>query len=239
MPRKTTVKKPRKQYKAKSYTTLTKRLKKVEAKQKQDTQYLCYGNVSNANLSGPVEVNHLTNSNSWNVIFGTDAQDADCNKVIYKGFGMDVYIQSSNEPANITFTCFLVSLTDLIGSNFNVNTGALTLVNNFHYTVQGSQVLLNKKVFKIHKVKRFTLGNNNQALSTSTAQRQYGTDMRFYWKLKRNQVFQNPYGDWKTVNAQLDPNKNIYMLIFNDNVAADLESPTCQYNIVHTIQKNL
>lgn len=239
MPRKTTSTKPRKQYKAKSYKTLSTRMKKLEAIQKQDKVYLNYGNVVNQNLAGNVEVFHLTNTASWNVIFGTDAQDADNNKVIYKGLGMDLYFNSANEPANITFTCFLVSLTDLIGVNFNVNTGNLSLVNNFHYTIQGAQVLLNKKCFKIHKVKRFTLGNNNTALSAPSAQKQYGTDYRFYWKCSKNQVFMNPYGDWKPINAQLDPNKNMYLLVFNDNSALDLESPTLQYNVVHTVQKNL
>lgn len=239
MPRKSNPNKPRKQRVAKSYKTLTTRMKSLEAKQKQQTQYLNYGNVVNNNVSGNVEVFHLTNTNSWNVIFGTDAQDADCNKVIYKGMGMDIYIQSANEPANVTFTCFLISLTDLIGQNFNVATGVLSLVSGFHYSIQGAQVLLNKKCFKIHKVKRFTLGNNSTALTAPSAQKQYGTDMRFYWKLSRNQTFQNPYGDWKPIQAQLDPNKNLYLLVFNDNSALDLENPTIQYNIVHTVQKSL
>lgn len=243
MPRKSTyktaVKRPYKKRSLKTYKSLSSAIKQLQAKDAKQTQYLNYGQTVNSNLSGPVEAFHLTNTNSWNVIFGTEANDADCNKVIYKGLGMDLYFQSNNETAQITFTVFLVSLTDLIGQNFNVGSGALSLVNNFHYVVQGSQVLINKKCFNIHKVKRFTLGNHGAALSTSAAQTQYGTDKRLYFKVPKNQVFQNPYGDWKPIPAQLDPNKNMYLLVFNDNSALDLENPTMQMNVVHTVQKNL
>ena len=223
-----------------SYNKLTKAIKRLEAVNKQDHIYLNYGNVvTPTNLSANVDVFHLTNTNNWNVIFGTDAADADTPKVIYCGLGMDIYINSNNEPAQIQFTCFLVSLTDLIGQNFNVGSGALGLTSGFHYSIQGGMVLLNKKCFNIHKMKRFVLGNNATALSNPSAQTQHGSDKRFYWKLSRNQTFMNPYGDWKPINAQLDPNKNLYLLVFNDNSALDLENPQIQFNIVHTVKKNI
>jgi len=224
--------------KKQSYAKLSKAIKVLEKKQKMETQQLNYGNVvTPTNLSANFDQFHLTNTNNWNVIFGTDAEDSDSPKVVYKGLVMDILVTSNNEPAQIQFTCFLVSLTDLIGSNWNVNTGALTLVANFHYSIQGGMVLLNKKCFNIHKTKRFVLGNNGTALANPSAQTQYGTDRRFTWKLSRNHNFVNPYGNWKPLQAVLDPSKNLYLLIFNDNSALDLENPQVQYNIVHTIEK--
>jgi len=225
--------------KGKTYQALSSAIKKLEAKNKMDTVYLNYGNVFSQLLTGPYHVFHLTNTNSWISIFGTDANDGEGNKITYKGLGMDLYFRSFTETQNVTFTVFLVSITDLIGQNFNVATGALGLTNGFHYYDQAGQVLLNKKCFNIHAKRRFQLGNNGTALTTPSAQMQYGTEKRMYFKVKKNQVFQNPYGDWKDIQAQLDPNKNMYLLVFQNNGGADADYPAVDINVVHTVQKNL
>ena len=242
MPRKSAYKPDGRKTKAfKNYDSLTKKIKNMEATIKMDKVYLNYGTAVSNLLLGPVQAYHLTNTQSWISIFGTDANDGEGNKITYKGLGIDMYFRSFSEPKNISFTVFLVSLTDLIGQNFNVATGALGLVAGFHYyeSPSGGQVLLNKKCFKIHTKRRFQLGNNGTALGNPSAMMQFGTERRLYFKVSKNQVFQNPYGDWKDIQAQLDPNKNMYLLVFCNNSGADAQNPALDFNVVHTVQKNL
>jgi hypothetical protein len=221
-----------------STTSLAKRVKKIEAKDKMDTVYYNYGNVFSQLLGTPYNVFHLSNLTAWTPIFGSQAgREEESNKTTYKGLGLDLYFRANNETAQTTFTVFLVSITDLYGQNFNVATGALGLTAGYHYYANGSQVLLNKRCFKIHKSRRFTLGNNGTALVNPSAQTQYGTDKRIYMKVKKNQVFNNPYGNWKDLYAPLDPNKNMYLLVFNDNVLEDGKSPALNMSVVHTVQQ--
>jgi len=221
-----------------STTSLAKRVSKIEAKNKMETVYYNFGNVFTQLLGTPYNVFHLTNCSGWIPIFGSQSgRDTEANKTIYRGVALDLYFKANSETANTTFTVFLVSITDLYGQNFNSATGALGLTAGFHYYANGSQVLLNKKCFKIHKSKRFTLGNNGTALTAPSAQTQYGTDKRIYMKVKKNQVFANPYGDWKDVYCPPDPNKNMYLLVFNDNVMGDAHSPALNMSVIHTIQQ--
>jgi len=239
-PGKTYKKKPKlyKPKKGASTTSLAKRVAKIEAKDKMDTVYYNYGQVASQLLIGPVYAHHLTNTLGWTPIFGSEpaSREEESNKVTYKGALLDLYFKANNETSQTTFTVFLVSITDIYGQNFNVATGALGLTAGFHYYANGAQVLLNKKCFKIYEQRRFTLGNNGTALTAPSAQTQYGTDKRIYMKVKKNQTFANPYGNWKDLAAQLDPNKNMYLLVFCDNVA-DEKNPALNLSVVHTVQQ--
>lgn len=192
------------------------------------------------NISSQVKVINLCDYNAFTPIFGADGDDDNNQKVVHQSFGMDMYLTLenliNNEEDTITFTMFLVSLKDNIGSAFNPSTGALSLANGQQYVYQSGLVMLNKKVFNIHKVIRRTLTNHGTALSAPSAQTQYGTDCRFYIKHSPRSVITNPLGDWKAMSSSLDPSKQYYFLIFNDNSVLDGESPCCTYNIVHTMK---
>jgi len=222
-----------------TYGKLTTEIKKLIAKDKKDTVYLNYAQQSANLLPAFVNVFHLTNTQAWIPIFGTDANDGEGNKITYKGLGMDLYFRSFSETSNVTFTVFLVSLTDLIGQNFNVATGALGLTAGFHYYYNDGMVLLNKKCFTIHNRKRFQLGNHGTVLTAPSAQMQYGSEKRIYMKVSKNQVYANPFGNWKDIQAQLDPNKNMYLLVFTNDTNGDEQAPALNINTVHTVQKNI
>ena len=233
-----TLKKGKGKAKATGMAALSKKVSKLEKKDKMDTVYYNYGNVFSNLLFSPYNVFHLTNLTNWVPIFGSQAgRESEANKTTYKGLVMDLYFKANSETNQTTFTVFLVSITDLYGQNFNVATGALGLTAGFHYYDNGGQVILNKKCFNIHQQRRFTLGNNGTALTAPSAQTQYGTDKRIYMKVKKNQVLANPYGDWKDLNAPLDPNKNMYLIVFNNNAVQDEKSPALNISIVHTVQQ--
>lgn len=220
-------------------TTLAKAVKSIQLKMKAKTVILNYGQqFDNPNLSSDVDVFKLSNYSAWNRIFGASADDEHANKMIHKGFGIDMYFSASSEPNQTNFTVFLVSLKDNIrGGAFSTTSGALTLAGNVDYYNQAGFTLLNKANFNIHAIKRFTLGNNGVGLGSSTAQTQYGTDRRIYMKMRCNKSIYNVNGNWKSLDCSQDPSDNYYLLVFNDNGILDAEFPRMRATVVHTIEQ--
>jgi len=220
---------------------LAKAVSNIQRSMRAKAEYLNFTQTGNDSIVGDLTYIRLSDFQNWSVCFGSTANDSEQNKMIHKSFGMDLRVtleNSINNEENTTgFTVMLVSLKDEIGSNFDPNTSDLNSLNQpNHYIIREGMVLVNKKVFNIHKQKRFTLSNYGTALTTSAAQTQYGTDCRWYWKLSPNKVVTNPYGDWKSLRSAGDPSKTYYLLIFSDNSSADLENPNIKYNIVHTVK---
>lgn len=220
---------------------LATEVKKLKTASKKEAEYLnCQYGVDRAQVIQPAYIYPLNYYQGMTPIFGVSADDLEANKIIHKSVGMDIYVSLenfiNNEENTIGFTCFLVSLTDDIGTAFNPGTGALTLTaNQTHYSVNGL-TMLNKKMFNVHKVKRFTLTNFNQNLNLSAAQNQFGANRRFYWKQRINKTIQNPIGNWKNMSSANDPSKTYYVLLFNDNTDADFENPEITISAIHTFK---
>lgn len=218
---------------------LAKAVSRIQRSMRTQCEYLNYSQSDVFNVVGDCSVINFSNFYTMTDCFGSTANDAAQNKIIHKSVGIDCYLtleNTLNEPDTTQFTIFLVSLKDVIGSSFNPSTGNLAISNGLHYVVRGGLVLLNKKCFKIHKTKRVVLSNHGTALSGPSAQTQAGTDTRFYWKARPNATIVNPYGDWKSLTSAQDSSKQLYMLVFNDNSSADLQSPKFQFNAVHTFK---
>lgn len=220
-------------------TTLAKAVKSIQSKMKRKTIMLTYGQqFDNSLLSGDVDQFKLSNYTSWSPIFGTSANDGTQNKTIHKSFGLDMYFNSNSETDPINFTVFVVSLKDdFKAGGFNNTNGTLSLSNFVDYYSNQGLVLLNKKNFNIHGVRRFTLGNNGVGLGSSTAQTQYGTDRRIYMKVRCNKTIVNAIGDWSALQCSPDPSDNYYVLVFNDNGIFDATYPRVRINVVHTVEQ--
>lgn len=214
---------------------------RLQKKNRSDAEYLNfqYG-VEPTGMESPAYIYPLNFYSGMTPIFGVSADDLAANKIIHKTAGVDMRVTLenpvNNEENTVGFTAFLVSLKDDIGSVFNPTTGAITLTQNVTHYINQGMALLNKKMFNIHRVKRFTLTNHGENLNYSSAQTQYGTDMRWYWKVAINKTIQNPQGNWKSLGSALDPSKNYYIIVFNDNSVIDLESPTVAITAVHTFK---
>lgn len=219
--------------------TLAKAVKSLQLANRKNSEYLNYWQYGSQSVVGDVSVINLSGFNGFIDAFGTSSNDDTGNKMVHKSFGMDLYLTleaTVNETDTTQFTMFLVSLRDIIGNAYNPSSGALSLISGQHYVIRGGQVLLNKKCFKIHKMKRITLTNHGTSLANPSAQTQSGTDCRFYWKSRPNALITNPVGDWKSMNSAQDPSKQYYLLTFSDNSSGDLQNPQLQYNIIHTVK---
>lgn len=218
---------------------LARSVSKLQRQVRRTTPYLNYNQGFDLGVSADVTVLKLSNYSNWNRIFGTGANDDTGNNMKHLAMGIDCHVSlenTVNEPDTTTFTVFLVSLKDEIGNTFSQINGDLSLATGVHYVTQGGIVMLNKKCFNIHKIKRFVLSNFGQSLSTAAAQSQYGVDRRWYWKIKPRCMIKSPYGDWKSEARATDPSDNYYLLVFNDNSAIDLQNPKIRTQVVHTVQ---
>lgn len=218
---------------------LAKLAKSVRALQrvvKRDQEYLNYAQTwSDYNVSSNYTALHLNDFSSWARIFGTSANDDTQNGCIWKSTGLDMKFDTGNEQGNVNFTLMLLHCKDTAKGLINAS-GVLSLTAGDAFYTQSGLTMVNKKYFNILKVKRFSLGNHGQTEAQATAQTQFGTDRRFYMKLRPNKKIINPNGDWKNLTQSLDPSGNYYLVVFNDNSAVDLEYPHITMNAVHTVQ---
>jgi len=228
-----------------SIQALAKAVKGLQRKNRSEADYINLRQIAtNQNIGGavatPYQLN-LCNYVNMGFCFGTALSDTEDNRMVHKSFGIDGYVSLENsvndEENTVGFSMYLVSLKDAATQIFSPATGTLVLTDGVTHSDNGKgMTLLNKKFFKIHKSKRFFLSNHGTALAQPSAQTQYGTDHRFYMKWSPNSLITNPSGNWQALASALDPSKQYYLLIFNDNTTADLESPCISYSIVHTVK---
>lgn len=227
--------------KTSSIQALAKSVRSLQLANKKQHQYQNYSQAeSGVVISQPYNAFNLCNYSNFNPIFGSDSDDDNNAKIVHQSFGLDGYLSLensyNNEESTITFTMFLVSLKDDIGSLFAPATGVLALTQGEQYYSNNGLVMLNKKVFNIHKVMRRTLTNFNSPLGTAGAKSMGGADCRFYIKHSPRATITNHKGDWKVLQSAQDPSKQYYFLIFNDNSTLDGESPAFTYTQIHTMK---
>lgn len=138
-----------------------------------------------------------------------------------------VSIRQSNEPNLIRYTMMVVSLKDqgADSTTFDPATGNLNLTIGTHFTVLGAdQYRVSPRFFNIHMVRRFTMGYEGSAGPTADTR----SERRFNFSITPKQkLIQNPKGNVFLNSAftfPKDPSQNYFLLVFNDNSSADLES---------------
>lgn len=218
-----------------SMDKLSKMVMSLRKKDKVNTVYNQLIGALNLNVEGPVNAYHLDKFTSLTPAFGMNLSDGFKDKIINYSDQLRVNVDLANgilsEEDKINVHMFLVSLTDEIGSAFNASTGVLTLTAGTHYYTNAGLFVLNQKCFKIHSSKRFFLDNHGIALTTSTGQTQYGTNIGLDFYIKRKQLVKTSGGDWISTLCPPDASKNCFLLIFNDNSTVDAEYPSL--NLVH------
>lgn len=202
----------------------------------------------NANGSNTLSTNFLgINLCDWSTqspVFDDDPTEsayARCNKFTWKSMKLDLIYDCNNEYENVDLTTFIVSVKDEASKIYDKATGVLTLTSGLDYkrnsaTSNSGQVYLNPKVFNIHYVKRSIIGNNSQNPTTAGN----STEMKYIRrriaiKLKVNKICKNPYGDIDLLTCNPDPSKQYYLLVFNNNLATDLQYPLLDWNLLNTI----
>lgn len=221
------------------FSTLAKQIQTIKQRLSKSMSYYNCGLTYSLPATGDYQYIRLNTINSSSSIFGTTiSEDFAVNKTRLVSLGVDNYVTLANTPLNeeeeVQYTYFLVSLKDEIGTAFDPAIGALTLSSGTHYQKQGGMVMLNKKCFNIHTVKRFVLTNHGIDLGVNTAQTQHGTDKRFYRKISVGKDIINPTGSVATLETGLDPSKSYFALLFSNDSILDAEWGRWDINVVST-----
>lgn len=218
--------------------TLAKQIQGIKNTLKTHAQVYYTGKKGSAAVTGDYQYVNLSEIANSDSIFGTDLfDDFNVERTRHMNMAIDNYVTLENglisEEETVQFTYFIVSLRDEIGSAFDPDTGLLYLNANDHYYRQGGIVMLNKKFFNIHKVKRFVLSNHGTSLASPSAQTQHGTDKRFYMRQSVNKIIINPQDPVRVLRTALDPSKTYYALLFNNDSALDGEWGRWDINVVN------
>lgn len=153
---------------------LQRQINRLRSQVNRDVEHLNLVQVvDNVNVTQPALSLGLSYFSGMTPTFGTSNDDFESSKIIHKNAVLDCYVSLENsvndEESTIGFTAFIVSLKDEIGPYFLPGSGGLTLTAGItHETIKG-MVLLNRKMFRIHKSKRFTLTNHNTSLANPSA----------------------------------------------------------------------
>lgn len=170
----------------------------------------------------------------YSPVFGTSTTYTEKQAWFIKSLRTMCYFDSANEEETIGITAYIVSLKDQASDLFSQTSGNLaSMIPGTHY-LKGptGQTFLNTDYFKIHKFKRFTLGNHGTDLSAPSAQTQYGTDMTWNPVIFPKMTVKNPGGPLGALTCPKDPSQNYYLLVFNDNAVADLENPVIRFTFL-------
>lgn len=230
----------------KAIIPLYNKVKKIEKTiiQKRIPLYLMNNAQSiTANLTQPFTIQKLCKFSDDVPIFGTDANDLEGSKVLFKSITLKMNCNLENlsetEEETTRVEMYIVSLKDEANDIFSVVNGDITLTSGIHYwqfgptgIVNGGYTFLNKKYFNIIKHKRFELTNYGASLGSSAAQNTYGTNWHMDCKIPINKIIRAPLSNstnqtWKTLVCPRDPSENYYIIWFNDNFSTDGESPRC------------
>lgn len=203
---------------------------------------LCNYTPTQTTLGG---VNGTTTNPGASLLFGTQADDLESNRIIDQSLSCQLKISANTETDNITYTCYLVSLKDAMNQRqvFNPDTGALDLVPNVHYWVSSlaagtlGMVQLNPKCFNIKRRWKFTIGNNGQALTIASAVGGIASQKTIYFNVPMRQTITNIAGDvYGNMATARDPSKQYYLLMFNDDRALDVAVQKYDFHAVRTVK---
>lgn len=221
--------------KSKPSTSTLKELAKVKASIKK-LNMVSYDKVQtvsfyaqNQSLTGPYNVYNVSAGlSSAAPLWGYNAADmVDVNKAYLNKKIINVSVRQNNEPNLIRYTMYVVSLKDAgaDSTTFAPATGALTLAASTHYTGLASDMIrVSDRFFNIHATKTFTMGYQGSAGPTADtiSERRFKIVVTPKTKMINNpkgNVFANTAFDFPK-----DPSQNYFVVLFNDNSAADLEN---------------
>ena len=146
----------------------------------------------------------------------------------FNKFTMDYLVQPYTESSVIDMTMFIVSLQPKVAKKVHIETTLMTnLVAGVDYhSVATSLTMINTKRFKIHFVKRLQTFENYTDGSPQTRGFHRGLIKR-----RCNGSILNESGEWISVDDTEYPlDQRYYVLMFNNNSAADLQYPSLSFN---------
>lgn len=210
--------------------TLSSAVNRLNSKYAKDLAYSHYKVTTDQNLSSDFKVWDFTNTGDMTLVFGVDpGAGASFNRV-----DLDVQVTIANEPSEITYSFFLVSLREETASQLmsNLSEQLTGMTENIHYTKGPpnhggwGQVFLNPSFFITHRSSRFQLsGLKYDDGAGSEARNQIGTVKRLHYSIPWRKRLVSGRGVWDGTVSTVPFTARLWLLMFNDNSAADAQYP--------------
>lgn len=211
--------------------TLARQVKLLQKKTALVTQDETFRINEAIDVVSPYVVRNITNYTGWASLFPSGFT-TEKNEAYIKNFYIDNLItldNINNEEGTINFTYMVISRKDEAGTATDT-VNSLLLTNNVDHSIVAGKAYMNLRKFKVHYVKRFTLTQmDTEATDAGLAQ------IRFSHKIRVGKKVVNPDGWWKSLENSPDPSDSYYVVLFNDNSAADLESPRWDFQCIANV----
>ena len=216
---------------------LQKRVNKIAYKQRERTLPLMFSKQDDYNLASSYNIRQLfvpkniVGSSGWFKVFGSNANAEESRVLKVNSVNIQYQLYPSSEESLVDHTVMILTPKSkkVFDEVFNPITGAITLTNDTDYVMIQGVALINKQRFKIHHYKRnMTVmqdgGSGTQDLAYPIPMNMCKVNLKLGWKVK------NTLGPWTDVDTNSLPHwMRLFMVVFNNNSALDLEYPALKY----------
>lgn len=180
---------------------------------------------------------------AWTNCFDASDAAANVNRVRIGNIKLVMRFTSFTEPQPISFTVIHCKLQPAQAQHMTTTFGThLIGITSPQYYIRGSagtlpytaacngEVMLNPTYFKTVQRWNFTLTNRQVGIGSAQSTVPSATYKRIETTLRTGYTLGDGFGSWRTKNADVDtkPEHKHYIFIFSDNLAADVEFPSCQ-----------
>lgn len=222
---------------SKKLYALTKRVNKIQHKQNTRTLGLMFKKNDDFNVSQQYNQRQLivpttTGGNTaWSQVFGSNANAQESRSLTIKSMKMEYKLAAGDEESLINYTVMMITpkTRKVYKETYNETTGLLNLIVDQDYVMVNGMALINKARFKIHYYRRH-----------HTVQQAANQSQNMDWPIKGNigkislknlnWRIRNTQGSWQDVlTNELPIYMRLFLIIFNDNSAFDLEYGTFSY----------
>lgn len=191
-----------------------------------NTNFANIGTGSGAALN----VHNLVPITTSQPLFGIDSNDQQKNSCTHVRMRLQMRLSAHTETDPVSCSAFVVTVKPSVADSvIDTSTGSLQLAYGVHYWSRFGWTQLNPKAFNVLWAKTWTFNNNPNHDGFNVPQ-----SYTVYKKFKLRNRITNLGGNWSALNYPRKPNHNIFLLIFSDNVSADLENPNYRFNCVNT-----
>lgn len=206
--------------------SLAKQVSTLQKVQKTLREYGRYGieesgNIATGAFSSGVTTYNLTKPDLWSNIFDNPADlnaKFKCKILSYK---IDNFFSSGTHTKPIDYTYFVVSLKSNTANSvlYDTNNNLANVVDGRHFSKVGGLIMLNRKYFNIHKVRKFTLTATEYTDAASGGSNPQTTFKRFSMKVKLPRMLTGDQYSWKGLTENdIKPASRLYILCFHDGI---------------------
>lgn len=235
--------KPTAENQKKQIVALAGGLQRVQRRMQIGKQISQYAQNYDYNLAADYGYHDLVVPTAWTNIFTDPESVENATRVQTKGVKLDMLFTCHSEMDPTDLSVFVVSLKpetadqllDIAGSDL------ASMVAGAHYAKVGTysgQVFLNEQFFNIHRTYKFSITGTLQATTVEASREASASFKRISTYVPWSRKLWSGRNDWRDslTSARVASSAKLYVLMFNNNSAVDLNYPHVTTNAVWKVE---